>query len=64
VADKIQDEALQVFIQNRPGNAKVKAVVDILATGEAKLKSSSLSSFNKKISAMVNGRAYNRVWHG
>ena len=58
VADKIQDESLQVFIQNRPGNAKVKAVVDILATGEAKLKSSSLSSFNKKISAMANGCAY------
>jgi hypothetical protein len=58
VADKIWDEELQVFREKRLGNSKVKAVVDILATGEAKLKSSSITTFNKKISAMVKGRAY------
>jgi aspartyl/asparaginyl beta-hydroxylase (cupin superfamily) len=58
VADKIRDEELQVFRVKRLGNSKVKAVVDILATGEAKLKSSSLASFNKKNSAMVKGHAY------
>ena len=58
VADKIRDEELQAFRQKRFGNSKVKAVVDILATGEAKLKSSSLATFNKKISAMVKGHAY------
>ena len=58
VADKLRDEELQVFREKRVGNSKVKAVVDILATGEAKLKSSSLASFNKKISAMVKGHVY------
>jgi len=33
-------------------------VVDILATGEAKLRSSSLATFNRKICAMVYGRNY------
>jgi len=33
-------------------------VVDILATGEAKLRSSSLATFNRKICAMVNGHNY------
>ena len=58
VADKVQDEELQVFKANRAGNSKVKCVVDIITTGEAKLRSSSLATFNKKICAMVNGRAY------
>ena len=58
VADKIRDEELQSFREKRLGNSKVKSVVDILATGEAKLKSSSLATFNKKISAMVKGHAY------
>jgi hypothetical protein len=58
VADKVQDDQLQVFNEGRDGNSKIKAVVNILATGEAKLKSSSLASFNKKVCAMVNGRTY------
>lgn len=58
VADKIRDEELQEFRENRVGNSKVKAVVDVLGNGEAKLKSSSLASFNKKISAMVKGHVY------
>ena len=58
LADKIWDEELQVFREKRLGNSKVKAIVDVLATGEAKLKSSSLATFNKKISAMVKGHAY------
>ena len=58
VADKIRDEELQVFRDKRLGNSKVKPVVDILATGEAELKSSSLVTFNKKNSAMVKGHAY------
>ena len=58
VADNIRDKELQIFTEKRLGNSKVKAAVDILTTGEAKLKSSSLATFNKKISAMVKGRAY------
>ena len=63
VADKIWDEELQVFSEKRLGNTKVKAVVDILATGEAKLKSF-LTAFNKKISAMVKGHAYEEEQDG
>jgi len=58
IADKVRDDKLHIFKESRDGNAKIKAVVNILATGEAKLKSSSLASFNKKVCAMVNGRAY------
>jgi len=58
VADKVRDDKLQIFDESRDGNSKIKAVVNILATGEAKLKSSSLASFNKKVCAMVNGHAY------
>ena len=64
VADKIRDEELQVFSEKRLGNSKVKSVVDILATGEAKLKSSSLGTFNKKIFAMVKGHAYEEEQDG
>lgn len=58
IADTVRDEEIQVFKENRAGNSSVKIVVDILATGEAKLKSSSLATFNRKICAMVNGRLY------
>ena len=58
VADKVRDDEIQVFEENRAGNSKVKIVVDVLATGEARLKSSSLASFNRKIRAMVDGHIY------
>jgi hypothetical protein len=58
VADKARDEELQVFKQNRCGNTKAVAVHDILALGEKKLKSSSLSTFNRKMIAMVECRLY------
>lgn len=58
IADKAKDEELQVFKQNRHGNAKAVAVRDILALGEKKLKSSSLRMFNRKITAMVECRLY------
>lgn len=58
VADDARSNEIQVFKKNRTGNSKVKAVVDIIATGEAKLKSSALASFNRKVSAMVTGHIY------
>jgi len=45
-------------MENRDGNSKVKVAVDILATGEGKLCSSSIATFNRKICAMVNGHNY------
>ena len=53
VADKVRDEELQIFKQNRKGNGKAIAFCDILALGEQKLKSSSLATFNRKVIAMA-----------
>lgn len=58
VANKIRDEDLQSHNKKRHGNSKIKPVIDILATGEAKLKSSTLKTFNRKLVAMVEGRLY------
>lgn len=58
VAGKVHEEQLHVYIKDRPGNANTKAVPDILAVGEAKLKSASLTTFNRKFHAMVEGRQY------
>lgn len=58
VADDTRNNEIQVFKKNRIGNLTVKAVVDIVATGEAKLRLSSLASFNRKVSAMVTGHIY------
>jgi hypothetical protein len=60
VADTVRDEEIQVFKDKREGNSNGKVVmaVDILATGEAKLWSSSIANFNRKICAMVNGHIY------
>lgn len=55
VAKKVYDEKLHLYTKDRLGNAKAKAVPDILAVGEAKLKSSSLSTFNRKIRTMIEG---------
>jgi hypothetical protein len=58
VARTVRDEALHSFTADRPGNAKAKAVPNILSVGEAKLKSSTLNTFNRKIRAMAEGRQY------
>ncbi|KAJ7866346.1 hypothetical protein B0H13DRAFT_1636746, partial [Mycena leptocephala] len=44
--------------KKRPNNSRRKAVVDILKTGEAKLKSSTLGTFNKKTMAMIAGHGF------
>ena len=59
VAKKIYEERLHLYTEDRPGNAKAKAVPNILTIGEAKLKSSSLSTFNRKICVMKEGGKYN-----
>ncbi|KAH9036081.1 hypothetical protein EDB84DRAFT_1398153 [Lactarius hengduanensis] len=58
VAKKVHEEKLHLYIEDRRGNSMVKAVPSILSVGEEKLKSSSLSTFNRKIRAMVEGRQY------
>ena len=58
IAKKVHDERLHVYTEDRIGNAKVKSVPNILSVGEAKLKSSSLATFNRKICAMAERRQY------
>lgn len=58
VAEKAQAESFERFIKQRPGNSTMVANCDTLALGERKLKSSSVATFNKKITAMKNGHLY------
>ena len=50
---------LQIFkLQHQKhNNDVVKLIVDILATGEQKLKSGSLATFNKKVHTQISGHS-------
>ncbi|KAF8153396.1 hypothetical protein B0H34DRAFT_662758, partial [Crassisporium funariophilum] len=56
VANTARDNHLQEFNANRAENRCMSPIIDIIAVGEAKLKSSSLATFNKRIQGMVEGR--------
>ncbi|KAJ7435584.1 hypothetical protein B0H11DRAFT_1755875, partial [Mycena galericulata] len=58
VANKVKSEGLQVFEAGRVHNDRRKPTADILSTGETRLKSSSLGTFNKKILAMIAGHGF------
>ncbi|KAH9011630.1 hypothetical protein EDB85DRAFT_2159783 [Lactarius pseudohatsudake] len=58
VAKKIHEERLHLYTEDRPGNAKANAVPDVVSVGKTKLRSSSLTTFNRKVRAMVEGREY------
>lgn len=58
VANKVREEKLHSYKEDRIGNKKVKLVPDIIYVGRAKLISSSLKTFNRKIHCMVEGREY------
>ncbi len=58
VADKAQDEQLQISIQKREGNNSAKAVPDILIVGQQRVKASTVAKFNKKIDGMRKGFEY------
>ncbi|KAF9045232.1 hypothetical protein BJ165DRAFT_1346600, partial [Panaeolus papilionaceus] len=58
VANDIQDKKLDAYNPNRRNSSKVVAVVDGMAVGEQKLKSSTISTFNRKVKAMVTGHKY------
>ena len=58
VQRKTADEDLHQFQPGRSHNSRRKFATDILMTGEAKLKSSTLGTFNKKIAAMIEGHAF------
>ncbi|KAF8844129.1 hypothetical protein BDN67DRAFT_1066260 [Paxillus ammoniavirescens] len=48
VAHKVNDLALHRFNLDRDGNSSTKPVINTLASGEQKLKSSTLATFNKR----------------
>jgi hypothetical protein len=58
IANHIRQEKLDVYKENRPGNVKAIMTLDILDIGEKKLKSSTLTTFNRKVRAMAEGRRY------
>ncbi|KAJ7915105.1 hypothetical protein B0H13DRAFT_1610806, partial [Mycena leptocephala] len=58
VANKVASEDLQQFEDGRANNDKCKLTVNIMLTGEEKLKSSTLATFNKKILAMIDGHEF------
>ncbi|KAJ7830476.1 hypothetical protein B0H13DRAFT_2371987 [Mycena leptocephala] len=58
VQAKVASEGLHQFDAKRTNNSRRKAVVDILKTGEAKLKSSTLATFKKKTMAMIAGHGF------
>ncbi|KAG2349493.1 hypothetical protein BDR05DRAFT_871931, partial [Suillus weaverae] len=49
VANKIDELGLHAFNQDREDNDSVKPIADVLAEGEQKLKSLTLSTFNRKV---------------
>ncbi|KAJ7199758.1 hypothetical protein GGX14DRAFT_572475 [Mycena pura] len=58
VADKVTSEGLQQFEDGRVNNASCKLTVDAMLTGEAKLKSSTLATFNKNMLLMIKGHSF------
>jgi hypothetical protein len=47
-----------VFSQDREENDSITPIVDILAEGERKLRSSTLTTFNRKVREMLAGNGY------
>ncbi|KAN0073711.1 hypothetical protein V8E55_011965 [Tylopilus felleus] len=55
---KINELELYTIKPNRSENSFVKPVLDTLALGEQRLKSSSIATFNKKVQAMMVGESF------
>lgn len=58
VADAVQDMRLQTYIQFREGHQSCKVAPDLVAEGWEKLESYSLSAFNKKMRAIIEGTEF------
>ncbi|KAF8834574.1 hypothetical protein BDN67DRAFT_985220 [Paxillus ammoniavirescens] len=55
VAHKVSKLELHIFKPDRLENDSIRRVVDTLAAGEQKLKSSTLATFNRKVRGMMAG---------
>ncbi|KAJ7845053.1 hypothetical protein B0H14DRAFT_2358303 [Mycena olivaceomarginata] len=58
VKQRVSTEGIQQFTPTRSNNPRGKLSKDIQKVGEAKLKSSTLATFNKKIIAMIEGHGF------
>jgi hypothetical protein len=58
VKQRVSTEGIQQFTPTRSNNPRGKLTKDIQKVGEAKLKSSTLATFNKKIIAMIEGHGF------
>jgi hypothetical protein len=59
VAEKVQDLGLHIADIYRPENKSVSLVKHTIRMGAKTLKSSTLKTWNKKLEARIQGRAYN-----
>ena len=57
IANKAKELELQHMIPNREGSSSVRPVVDIFTYGYKKFQTSSLATFNKKLTDIRQGRA-------
>lgn len=56
VANAARDHGLQIFNSARVENAHTKPVINTIAAGDLKLRSSSLATFNKRVQVMATNR--------
>lgn len=61
IVDDLKKTGLQIFSQNREGNATAQAVPDLRARGAKQLESASLTTFNKKIRNWIDGTVTDEV---
>ncbi|KAJ7505045.1 hypothetical protein B0H11DRAFT_1709107 [Mycena galericulata] len=58
VQQKVANEGLHEFQKGCTNNIRRKLTTDMVSVGEAKLKSSTMGTFNKKILAMIAGHGF------
>ncbi|KAI9462572.1 hypothetical protein HD554DRAFT_2027532 [Boletus coccyginus] len=59
IVHKINNLELHTFKSNRIKNSSVKPVIDTLILGKWKLKSSTVTTFNRKVCGMMVGEGFN-----
>lgn len=55
---KVRELELHVFKSDRPENYSVRPVINTLAVGAQKLKSSTLATFNSKVKGILAGKEF------
>lgn len=58
IAHTVRELELGCYKPDRDGNGTVRPIVDTLAVGEQKLRSSTLTTFNRKVKMMMEGDGF------